>query len=520
MAESRTSSIKEHIQSDISIDKSSNEKCEVIVREKSKWQDPGYFKNSFQEYLFVGSCMTTQLLNQATTPQTLSIMNVLSDSFNSSRSNQTWLVASFPLVAGSFILISGRIGDIYGLKKTLIGGYIFLIIWSLICGFTYYSKSDTFLIIARAFQGLGIAFTLPNVVGTIGNIYHVGSLRKNMVISLIAASAPVGAAIGGAFAGLIVTESPSQWPWSFYAFAIACSFNLLISIYSIPSNIPTNVNGFKMDWIGSALIVTGLILFNFAWNQGPIVGWDIAYIIVLLIISVIFILAFLTYEINFAPSPLIAREITHSRNMIITIFTLFLGWGSYGIWSFYYFSFVLNLRHYSPVWAGGSYFIFGIFGVLASAFVGISIKKITAPVILLFSMVLFCVGTTLLSVAPVDQSYFKLTLAGMAILGVGLDTSFPAATIILSDGLPMEYQGMAGSLALTMVNYSMSLCLGMGNTVERQINKDGQDVLKGYRSAEYLGIGLSGLGLLLACILVIDKLVAKYRNKNSIKNSA
>lgn len=43
-------------------------------------------------------------------------------------------------------------------------------------------------------------------------------------------------------------------------------------IYTCPKNIPTNVNGFKMDWIGSVIGVAGLIIFNFVWNQGPIVG--------------------------------------------------------------------------------------------------------------------------------------------------------------------------------------------------------------------------------------------------------
>lgn len=149
-----------------------------MVDSNQKWQNPNYFKYAWQEYLFIFTCMISQLLNQAGTTQTLSIMNILSDSFGSEGNSKSWLMASFPLVSGSFILISGRLGDIYGLKKMLLVGYVLVIIWSLICGITKYSGSDTFFIISRAFQGLGIAFVLPNVLGIIGNIYVGGTFRK------------------------------------------------------------------------------------------------------------------------------------------------------------------------------------------------------------------------------------------------------------------------------------------------------------------------------------------------------
>lgn len=488
---------------------------DTISIENSKWQKADYFDSSFQEYLFIFSCMMSQLLNQACTPQTLAIMNIISKSFKSDGKNQSWLMASFPLVSGSFILISGRIGDIYGLKWSLVGGYIFFILWSTISGLTKFTGSDTFFIVSRAFQGLGIAFILPNVMGCVGNIYKPDSHRKNIVIALIAGCAPLGAFLGAIFSGLIGTKNEDQWPWSFYAMAIASAINLAATIYSTPNTIPTNIHNFSMDWAGSGLAVVGLILFNFVWNQGPIVGWDTVYIIVLLIVSVIALIAFFTYEVKFAEVPLLPKVITEDRHMIMILMALFVGWGSYGIFSYYYFSFLLNLRHYSAMWAGGTYFMFAIWGCVASVVVGIFIKRLTAAVILFISMVSFVVGCIMLAVTPVHQTYFRMNLGSMIILSFGLDMSFPAAAIILSDGLPMQYQGMAGSLANTMVNYSMSLCLGMGTTVETEINKDGDHLLKGYRGAEYLAIGLAGLGCVLSTIYLCEKLWAKRKDKLS-----
>ena len=97
------------------------------------------------------------------------------------------------------------------------------------------------------------------------------------------------------------------------------------------------------------------------------------------------------------------------------------------------------------------------------------------------------------------------------ILAMGMDLSFPGASIILSDILPMEYQGMSGSLVNTVVNYATSLFLGMGTTVETQVLKHGADTLHGYRSALYLAIGLAGLGFLFSFSYMVEDLWKRHR---------
>jgi hypothetical protein len=50
-----------------------------------------------------------------------------------------------------------------------------------------------------------------------------------------------------------------------------------------------------------------------------------------------------------------------------------------------------------------------------------------------------------------------------------MDMSFPAATVILSNAMPKEHQGLAASLVNTMVNYSISIGLGIAGTVEANV---------------------------------------------------
>lgn len=98
-----------------------------------------------------------------------------------------------------------------------------------------------------------------------------------------------------------------------------------------------------------------------------------------------------------------------------------------------------------------------------------------------------------------SPSWSKIQLADIIL---SMDMSFPSGTIILSNGLPKEHQGMAASLINTVVNYSISLGLGIAGTIEQQVNNGGQDVLQGYRGAWYFGISLDALGLVIAAYFI------------------
>lgn len=96
-------------------------------------------------------------------------------------------------------------------------------------------------------------------------------------------------------------------------------------------------------------------------------------------------------------------------------------------------------------------------------------------------------------------------------------TSPQAATIILSDYVPKQHQGIAASLVATVVNYSISIGLGIAGTVESNVNDEGQDVLEGYRGALYAAIGLSGLAVSLSLLFVVSE--GREMSKASAKDA-
>lgn len=77
---------------------------------------------------------------------------------------------------------------------------------------------------------------------------------------------------------------------------------------------------------------------------------------------------------------------------------------------------------------------------------------------------------------------------------------FPAATVILADTVGRQNQGIAAASVTTVVNYSISIGLGIAGAVEVHVNDGGlsfDSKLKGYHAAQYTGVGNGGLGIFL-----------------------
>ena len=93
-----------------------------------------------------------------------------------------------------------------------------------------------------------------------------------------------------------------------------------------------------------------------------------------------------------------------------------------------------------------------------------------------------------------------------------MDISFPASTLMLSDVFPRHHQGIAASLVTTVVNYSISIGLGIAGTVESRVNATGENVEGGFRAALWSGVGLAGLGW---CISLASALAMQLRARKS-----
>ncbi|OAL37963.1 hypothetical protein AYO20_02796 [Fonsecaea nubica] len=461
-----------------------------------------------RQIFFIGTLCTAMFTNQVGMGNTLTTVGVIGDSFGITNPGQrSWLIAGYSLTIGTFILIGGRLGDEFGNKNLFVVGMGWYALWSLVAGLSVFSSSAVLFIFARVFQGMGPALTLPNALAILGRSYSPGP-RKNMAFAWFGGSAPFGAIAGFLCGGLFAL---AWWPWIYWSQAIALAAIAVFAARTIPPlpvqrepNQTIRATLDALDIPGMVTGVTALVLFNFAWNQAVVVGWQEPYVGVCLVLGLLFAAAFFWVEIYHAKSPILPLAAFNSDIAFVFACTA-TGWACFGIWVFYIGQVALDLGGNTP-FQMAAWFIPVIPSGLTSALaVGKLLGKVPASWIMVVGQVAYVVGSILAAARPVHSTYWTYYFFSVLIITVGMDTSFPSATIIFSNAVPQRYQGMGASIVMTVVNYSISLGLGFAGTIETNINHGGltdADMLLGYRGALWFAVGLAGLGLLLSLVFV------------------
>lgn len=388
-----------------------------LVHEKSDVEVP---KGLLREGIMVAVVCMAQLMTQAALGQLIAPLHIIGDSFGTTNPGQlSWYAAAYSLTVGTFILIAGRLGDLFGHKRLFIAGFVWFGVWSLLAGFSVYT-SPIFFDFTRAMQGIGPAFMLPNGVAILGRAYPPGR-RKEMIFSLFGATAPTGFVLGATFASLFAEVA--WWPWGYWTMGAVCFACAAIGIFFIPvTPAPPRDTSHSMfsqvDGPGCIVGVTGLILINFAWNQGPVVGWDVPYVYSLLIVGFLFMAAFFYVEWK-AEFPLIPFDILN-RTTGFVLACIACGWSSFGIWIFYWWQLVEVLRGYSPLLASAYMVPTTISGLAAAVTTGLILSKVPASTVMQISMTAFMTGAILMATCPVDQSYWLQTFFAAVITPWGM----------------------------------------------------------------------------------------------------
>src|ERR687888_461803 len=121
-----------------------------------------------------------------------------------------WIVNSYTLLFGGFLLLGGRAADLLGRRRLFIAG---VVVFSAASFLNALATSEEMLIGARAAQGLGAALLSPAPLAVITTSFAEGAERTK-ALSIWAAIASGGSAVGLLLGG-ILTETLS-WEWIFF----------------------------------------------------------------------------------------------------------------------------------------------------------------------------------------------------------------------------------------------------------------------------------------------------------------
>ena len=170
-----------------------------------------------------------------------------------SRAGLQWVVSAYVLFFAGFLLLSGRVADLWGRRRTFVAGLALFTAASLCCGL---SVSPAMLVASRAVQGLGAAITAPAALSIITTIFEEGPERDRAVAAWTAVAAGGGAA--GLLMGGLITDSLG-WEWIFFVNVPVGVAGIALSYVLLPESRDSSASR-GLDLLGAGAVTAGLVL--------------------------------------------------------------------------------------------------------------------------------------------------------------------------------------------------------------------------------------------------------------------
>jgi EmrB/QacA subfamily drug resistance transporter len=362
-----------------------------------------------------------------------------------------WVVNAYMLTFGGFLLLSGRLGDLFGHRKLFLLGITLFTLASAACGL---ANSQGLLITARAVQGLGGSVVSAVSLSLIMNLFTSAADRAK-ALGIYGFVGGGGGSIGVLLGGLLT--SALSWHWIFLV-----NLPIGVAVYAgcmalLPVRKPPD-DRTELDVAGAVTVTASLMLAVYAIVHGNEAGWTSAQTLTQLAIAIALMIAFLVVESRIS-HPLMPLRMFALRNVATANVVGVLWAAALFAWFFISALYMQRLLDYSAMQVGLAFLPANI--IMAVFSLGLSAKLvmrfgIRAPLSL--GLLTAAAGLVLFARAPAGGTFVLDVLPGMALMGLGAGVAFtPVLLAAMGDVTPDE-----SGLASGMVNTSFMMGGALG----------------------------------------------------------
>ena len=391
-----------------------------------------------------------------------------------------WVVNAYMLTFGGFLLLGGRLGDLYGHRRLFLAGLVLFTTASLACGL---STTQVTLIVARAVQGVGGAVVTAVALSLIMDLFPQEADRaKAMAIYGFVCSG--GGALGALLGGVLTNAL--NWHWIFLV-----NIPIGIAVYwlclrMIPAD-HVDAGETRLDLAGALTVTMSLMLAVYAVVNGNEAGWTSMQTVTLSGAALLLLALFLAIEAR-VDHPLMPLGMFRRRNIVVANIVGVLWAAGMFAWFFISALYMQIVLGYDALKVGLAFVPADL--VMAAFSVSWSAKIVTrygirAPMAI--GLLLAAAGLALFARAPVSGSFLIDVLPGMILLGLGAGVAFnPVLLAAMSDVTP-EDSGLASGIVNT--SFMMGGALGLAVLASVAAARTGAATVAGADSAVALTAG-------------------------------
>ena len=421
-----------------------------------------------------------------------------------------WVVNAYMLTFGGFLLLGGRLGDLYGQRRVFLWGLVAFTVASTLCGL---AASQATLVLARALQGLGGAVTSAIALSLIMNVFTEPA-EKAKAMGVYGFVCAGGGSVGVLLGGVLVSQM--SWHW---IFLVNLPIGILVWLWCaklLPQAAANTAPVARLDVWGALAITSSLMLIVYAIVNGNIVGWTAQQTLWQLALAIALLVAFLKWEARLErhgaqrsnTQPLMPPSLFRSRSLTLVNIIAVLWAAAMFAWFFMSALYMQLVLHYSAMQVGLAFLPANL--IMAVLSLGWSDKLVIRfgnqrP--LAAGLLTAACGLALFALAPVNGEFVWHVLPSMVLIGLGGGIAFNPMLLIAMNDVKESDSGLASGLVNTsfMMGGALGLAVLASSAAARTQSLQATGALAlqalkgGYQFAFLLGAACAGTA---ACLIV------------------
>lgn len=376
------------------------------------------------------------LVDQTSVP--LAIPEAMTD-LNGPVSDGQWILTANMLPLAAFMVLGGRLGDLFGLRRVFLTGALIFSISSALAGL---SQDLPWMITARAVQGAGAALMMPTAVAIVSSVFP--DAERGKALGLLAGFAAFAAALGPVIGGGLSTI---DWRLVFLVNVPLAAVCVLLTLRACPPLSPKEGASHNLDPAGVITFGIGIAGLVYGLGQGQTLGWTDPQVIGSFITAVVALVAFVIVEFK-VENPMIEFRLFRHLNFLAANISQFLA-GMIELGTAYLLPyFLLMMIGFSPLVAGLALIPATVPIIFAGPLAGkwFDLKGGRQP--LVFGFLTLAASGIAFALAVHHQEYIWL-IPGLVLQGVGLGVVLTANDPTGLGSVPDKDQGQAAGVINT-----------------------------------------------------------------------
>ncbi len=355
-----------------------------------------------------------------------------------------WVVNSYLLVLGAFIMIGGAAGDRYGLRRVFVGGTALFGLSSIAAGF---APTLEWLVAARLLQGAGSAALVPVSLALISR--HFPERERGKAIGTWAGASALTTAGGPVIGGWLIDSG--GWPWVFWSIAPLAAAAIALALWRVPDDRPTTAS--TPDIPGALLLAAALATLVYATLQAEVVRLLIGLVLALGIAAL-----FIRRERR-ATAPMMPLDIFGNRVFTAAnLMTVLLYAGLMGVLYLVPFN-LIQVQGYSALQAGLALLPMSLIIGAGSAAAGALASRVAARTLLSVGPAIVALGFAGFAIPGSSSGYLPHWLPAVTLVGIGMTISIAPLTTAVMNALPDTQAGLASGVNNTAARLAGALAV-------------------------------------------------------------